>query len=919
MSHEFERRPRLAPTHEPLRVDVGMLGRLLGDVLHDAGGDELLGAVEEARATAIARREEGGAFAPLRVLVAGMPPDDAAALVRAFSTYFSLTNLAEQVHRIRRRRDYQRDESPQPGSLAAVLRGFEPGDRNRVSEALDRLRVMPVFTAHPTEATRRTILKKEQRIARALVDRIQMPGRTPPEDRRIAQRIRTEIGLIWETAEQAGTRPAVADEVEHVLFFLSEIIYRVVPAFHDAVDDAARSVGIERDPHAPPRPMLAFGSWVGGDMDGNPNVGADTIRTTLARHRELILDEYRDEVRALFEHLSQGTTWGGIPAEVRDRADAALREHPDAGVPERYRDMPYRVLLWTIWHRLGATHTGAPGAYRDPDQLADDLTLIDRGLAAVPGPRGGPGLGAGRALVRRLRIRVATFGFHLATLDLRQDALLHRQVVGTLLGDAGFVDAAPEDRTARLDRALSASIPIRVGTGDGGGNGADLDHAATRALEVFVAVGDAITRYGREAIGPYIISMAQGADDVLAVLVLARAGGLVADDGTVPLDVAPLFETVDDLEHAARTFRSMLTHPRYREHLRSRGDRQTVMLGYSDSAKISSLGASRWALYRAQEELLQIAAEHGVDLELFHGRGGTIARGGSRPRAAVLAGPPGATRGRLRTTEQGEIINGSYGLRGIAERTMELGAGAVLEAAVAGERAEPLPAPWRDAMSTVADTSRATWNALVHDDPRFIPYFRAATPVDVIERLAIGSRPASRREGRGVEDLRAIPWVFSWTQSRHNFPGWYGLGAGLRTAESVHGLEVLREMRDRWRFFRNLLADASMTLARADLDVARAYADLTGEEERPVYSTIADAFADTRELVLRILEEDELLDGEPLLQEIIRLRNPYVDPLSLIQVDLLRRWRATDREDAALERVLFNTVRAIARGLRNTG
>jgi phosphoenolpyruvate carboxylase len=331
------------------------------------------------------------------------------------------------------------------------------------------------------------------------------------------------------------------------------------------------------------------------------------------------------------------------------------------------------------------------------------------------------------------------------------------------------------------------------------------------------------------------------------------------------------------------------------------------------------VGASRWALYRAQELLLHVAKEHGVHLEFFHGRGGTIARGGSKPRAAILAGPPGATRGRLRTTEQGEIINGKFGLRGIAERTLELTAGAVVEATVRGPERNPYPTPWREAMETVAGASRKAWNALVHEDPRFVPYFRSATPVDVIERLAIGSRPASRRSGNGIENLRAIPWVFAWTQNRHILPGWYGLGAGLEAAEDAYGPELLREMAGGWPFFANLLADASMAMGKADLDIASAYADLAGGDVRPLYDEIAAAFRDTRDRILRVREETALLDREPLLQEIIRLRNPYVDPMSLIQVDLLRRWRAAGRDDEALERALFDTVRGIARGLRNTG
>jgi len=899
------RRPELAPAHDPLREDVGFLGTLLGEVLKDQGGAELFAAVEEARRYAIARREARLPLDRLRGAVSGLEIEDAAGVVRAFSTYFSLTNLAEQVHRIRRRRDYQLEDLSQPGSLEAVFSALAKVDPSLVRDALDRLQVVPVLTAHPTEATRRTVLKKEQRIARALVDRIEQPRRTPDEDRRLTERIRTEIGLIWQTAEQASTRPTVADEVEHILFFLSEIIYRIVPPFHEALMMAAASVeGPEREGLSP-RPAVRFGSWVGGDMDGNPNVGAETILRTLERHRELILERYQGDIRILFEYLSQSEIRVPVSREVHELCRGYERRFPEAAdaIPERYRDMPYRTLLWMIWHRLHSTREDPGSAYAGPEELLRDLEAIDRSLTENRGAR------SGRALVRRLLIRVRTFGFHLATLDLRQDAELHREAIAQLLGNPRYLDLGSEERVRALEHRLSnPETPTAEGSPEPLG----------RTLRVFRTVAEARSRLGAEAVGPFIVSMTQGPDDVLAVLALARAAGLV-DDGQVPLDVAPLLETVDDLESAASILNRLLSHPSYRDHLHSRGKRQMVMLGYSDSSKLSGVGASRWALYRAQEDLVRVAHEQGVELDLFHGRGGTVARGGSKPRAAILADPPGAVRGRFRTTEQGEIINSKYGLRGIAERTLELTVGAVLEATVREPARSPVPEPWRQAMETVARESRTSWNALVHEDPRFIPYFRTATPVDVIERMAIGSRPPSRRSGKGVENLRAIPWVFAWTQSRHTLPGWYGLGAGLDAAESEHGLNVLRAMAEGWPLFANLLADASMAMAKADLDIAAEYADLAEEAVRPVFEDIVEAYRATEAVVLRVLEATALLDREPLLRETIRLRNPYVDPMSLIQVDLLQRWRAGGRKDVAMERALFSTVRGIARGLRNTG
>ncbi len=484
--------------------------------------------------------------------------------------------------------------------------------------------------------------------------------------------------------------------------------------------------------------------------------------------------------------------------------------------------MPYRVLLWLIWARLGATRDDAPGGYASPEEFTADLEVIASSLAANRGAHAG--------------------------LDVRQDAGVHRAAVAALLGERGFAEMPPAQRLARLLEALD-----RPATGSPVEDGEP-------TLAVLRAVGEARRRFGREAIGPYILSMAQGADDVLAMLVLARRAGLVDDTGRVDLDVAPLFETVDDLEQAGATLAELLALPAYCEHLAGRGDRQVVMLGYSDSSKISGIAASRWALYRAQEDLVAAAAAAGVDLTLFHGRGGTVGRGGSKPREAVLAEPCGAVRGRLRVTEQGEIVNAKYGLRGIAERTLELVAGGVLEATACADRRVAPPPAFRATMATVAEAATSAYRATV-EHPDFVPYFRTATPIDAIERLPIGSRPASRRAGGGVE----------------------------------------------------------MVLAKAHLEIAARYADLAEEVGAQVFPGLAERFRHTVALLLELRGECEPLTLEPVLARSIRLRNPYVDPMSLLQVDLLRRWRAGNRRDSDLERALFTTVRGIARGLQNTG
>ena len=900
--------PRFDATDAPLRSDVRFLGALLGEVLKEQGGNELFDVVETARRAARARRNGNlEAGRRLEAVLSGLDPHRAAEVTRAFSAYFALVNMAERVHRLRRRRDHLAAGEPQAGSLASVAQRLaEAGiHASRVHEILRDLGIEPVFTAHPTEAIRRSILAKEQRVARVLVERLERTSPTPEDEAKFIGRLRNEITLMWQTGEHAGAGRTVADEVEHVLFYLTDVIYRVTPALDEALAEAldrAYGPGTGNDL---PCPLVRFGSWVGGDMDGNPNVGPDTIQDTLARQRELILDRYLLDVRKLFAKLSQSRSHVPVDAAVETRCRRYRREMTKTAetLSPRYEDMPYRVLLWFIHARLEATRRGGEHAYPSADAFAEDLKLIADSLARNRGAH------AGLFHVRRLRRRLAAFGFHLVTLDVRQDASVHREAVGRLLEDPGFAGKDCRERLAALHAGF-----------DAGAAGATAgDEETGRTLRVFAGLAEARREYGDDAVGPYIISMAQGPDDALAVLWLARFGGLTQPDGTVPLDIAPLFETVRDLNHAGESLSSLLADPLYRAHVASRKNRQVVMLGYSDSNKESGLAASRWALYRAERALSRAADEAGVQLTLFHGRGGTVGRGGSKPRAGILAEPPGVVRGRLRVTEQGEIIHAKYGLRGIALRTLELTTGAVLEAAALGAGRPAPPAEWTGAMGTVAGAGREAFRALVYDDPRFLPYFRAATPIDVIERLRIGSRPASRRSGGRVEDLRAIPWVFAWMQSRHLIPGWFGVGSGLARAVAEHGEETLKSMASGWPFFANLLADVEMVLAKADLGIASRYAALADDEVRPVFTIIREEFDRTCREVWRLKETCDLLEDEPVLRRAIWLRNPYVDPMSILQVDLLARWRAGGRSDPELERALGSTVRGIARGMQNTG
>ena len=921
-----------ADTDALLRDDVRRLGAMVGEMLAEQVSPALLEQVEAVRRAAIARRERDASVDALAAQLAAVSPANADALVRAFSAWFGAINLAERVHRIRRRRDHQRsDEGPQPGGLEAVLAALHADgvSLDELKALLPRLWVEPVFTAHPTEAVRRALLAKERVIVERLVADIDRT-RTPDERLSDESRIRQALATTWQTSEAPPLKPTVTDEVDHIGHYLG-VLFRVLPAFYEVFADAVEQAWGERI--ALPD-VLRFGTWVGGDMDGNPNVGAATIEAALAAQRAQVIGQYREELRALGQVLTQTRDRAGVDAAVEARLAEYRERMPEAAARLRARqvDMPYRQLMELMSARLEATLAGegrhdgdagrgpvdggdrAAAAYAGAPEFLADLDLIDASLAANRGEH------AGRFALRRLRRRVTGFGFHLAALDLRQDSAMHDAALGALEGIDDWAAQPLEERLSRLHALIGSPRP-RVPDAE----------AAASTLEVFRTVKSARRRYGENAFGPYIVSMSRSAADALAVLALARiagcveqadggaeAGGAHVGGGEVPLDVAPLFETVDDLDAAAGVMRALFDDPVYRRHVRARGDRQIVMLGYSDSAKDSGLMASRWALQRAQVDLMRLAREAGVRLVFFHGRGGSVSRGGGKTGRAIIAAPRGSVDGRLRVTEQGEVIHRKYGIRALALRNLEQMTGAVLRASLRPRPAEPRVRAWRAMADGLAADSRACYRALVHDDPGFDAYFRAATPVDVIERLQIGSRPSRRREG-GIANLRAIPWVFAWSQNRSGLTGWYGVGHALERGIQAHGLDAMAEMARDWPFFAAMLDDVEMLLAKSDLDIFERYSQLAGDAHAAFFPVIAAEFARTRDAILAIKGEDDLLANDYRLRLSIRLRNPYVDPISLLQVELLRRWREGGREDGTLLRALFATVNGIAAGIQNTG
>ncbi len=894
-----------APKDAELREDVHMLGVLVGEVIREQGGEGLFAAVEDDRRAAIARRDGDARGAQLLVQrTRDVPSGEARDLVRAFSLWFEMVNMAEKVHRIRRRRQYMNEGLKQPGGLGEAIhqlkeRGLDLADVRRL---MLKMWIEPVFTAHPTESTRRTILRKQQKIAQLLLGRLGLAP-SAAETRTIWERVRAEITSGWQTAENSRERLTVAEEREHVLFFIGEILYQIIPVFYEEIEAALiEHYGPEAREIELPE-IIRVGSWVGGDMEGNPDVHAKTIRETLARHQQIIVNRYFLECQSLAEALSQSASRVNVSEALLERIQrySILLPAARTGGHARHDRMPYRMFLTQIMERLRATYDGRANHYESAQEFLDDLSVIAGSLLENKGEH------AGYFQVRRLMRRVRTFGFHLATLDIRQNALEHRSVIGQGFAEAQWSSLTCEQRTERLRRALER---------DEGPSNA-LDPSGKRSLWVFEAIAHCRHRYGHEAIGPYVVSAAQGVDDILSVLLLARwADTADRRSGDVPTDVAPLFESAETLERCGEIMRELFAEPIYRRHLLGRGNHQYVMMGYAASNKESGIVRSRWLIRQAQDLLFSAADEAGIDLTLFHGRGGGPDRGGGRTDALVRSGPNGARRGRLRITEQGELIKEKYGLRPIALRVFEQAFNALALGSAGVMTAEHVEPSWRDAMELLSAESARAYRALVFEDRDFYAFFRQVTPIDVIERMQIGSRPSTESETTGVAALRTIPWSHAWSQCRYMLPGWFGAGTALAVVQQQLDPKVLGQMCSEWFFFSNLIDEIELSLARADLGVASAYDELVEEPLRRFIPKLREEYELTKQHVLHLRGVQQLLQHEPTVQRSILLRNPYIDPMHLVQVDLLKRWRAGQRSDREMLNALLASVSGIGQALQ---
>jgi phosphoenolpyruvate carboxylase len=819
-------------TDAPLRRDVRLLGDLLGRVMVEQEGEELLAREEEIRSVSRRARESGDpeVRAELARAVAGLDLEQQTRILRAFTLFFQLANIAEQHHRIRRRRDVGRADGAQRESLAeAIARLREAGvDDEALAAASAHVSLELVLTAHPTEATRRTILQSQARLGALLAEL--------DAGEEVEERAAEEITVLWQTDEVRPQRPRVVDEIRHGLWF-----------FEQSLLDAAEELLAAYREAVPGAPLpLSFGTWIGGDMDGNPSAGPDTIREALARAWTLGLGRYRVEVRELAAALGLTTTLVTVSDELLESIGRDERELPDyaAAIGEQNRDEPYRRKLSFVWWRLGNEGYG-----RAEDLLAD-LDVIDRSLRANEGGR----IADGR--LAALRRRVELFGFHVAKLDVRFHA-------------------------------------------------AELAGGSARVGEALGAVADAQAQLGERAVDTVIVSGTESAADVLAVVDAAAAAG-------ARVSPVPLFETIRDLGEAPAIVESLLDEPRFGALVEERGRRLEVMVGYSDSGKDGGYLTAQWEIFRAQERLAALADERGIELTIFHGRGGSTGRGGGPTHAAILAQPAGHPPGRLKLTEQGETVSFKYGLPGLAYRNLEAALAATLLAAfpeVAGSRP---PEGARETLEALSAQAFAAYRGLVWEDERFVEFFRQFTPIEELGLLEIGSRPARRPEGGELlASLRSIPWVFAWTQNRCILPAWFGCGTAFAGADAAE----LRRLYRGWAFFRTLVENLEMTLAKSSLEIAAGYLDLV--EDASLYEPIRAEHERTVASVLEIVEARELLDRHPVVQRSIRLRNPYVDPMNAIQVELLRRWRATGDEE--VKRPLLRSIAGIAAALRNTG
>ncbi|KAA0676626.1 phosphoenolpyruvate carboxylase [Roseomonas genomospecies 6] len=910
----------------PLREDIRLLGRLLGDTVREQEGDGVYGVIESVRQASVRfnRDDDDSARREMAEILNGLPRDTMMSVVRAFSYFLHLANIAEDQHHIRRTRDHAiAGSAAREGTLPYALDRLEAAgvEPDRLAGMLGIAQVSPVLTAHPTEVQRKSILALEHKVA-ALLDTRDRSRLTPEEAEANMDALQEAILTLWRTRMLRPQRLAVIDEVKNGISYYTDTFFAELPKLFCRFEDLLAKRFPDREWSLPA--FFRIGSWIGGDRDGNPFVTAPILREAMRLQSTAALDHYLTEIHDLGGELPLSELLLGTSPELEELA----KRSPDHS-PHR-ADEPFRRALTGIYARLAATlrtldqhealrnAVGKGDPYRNSEELLADLEVLSKSLKAYGAGR----LAAGR--LRRLIIAVKTFGFHLAPIDLRQNSDVHQRTVAELLAVAGRCAdyaALPEDeRIALLAEEIQSPRPLHSPY-----------HAYSEEtageLAIFFAARQLRETYGAAALPNSIISKTDGASDLLEVALLLKESGLlrpsVEGAPALGLNIVPLFETIEDLRQAPATMERLFTLPAYRALVTSRGNEQEVMLGYSDSNKDGGFLTSGWELYKAEIELAKLFDRHGVRMRLFHGRGGSVGRGGGPSYQAILAQPHGAVSGQIRITEQGEVIASKYGRPEVGQRNLEVLTAATLEATLLDLENHVEPAEsFYAAMERLSELAFRAYRGLVYETPGFTQYFRTATPISEIATLNIGSRPASRTKSDRIEDLRAIPWVFSWAQCRLMLPGWYGFGSAVEAwlQEQPDGMAMLQRMNHAWPFFKSLLSNMDMVLAKSDLAIASRYAELVEDAElrERIFGRIREEWQRTRRQLLAITGHDDLLGENPLLARSIRNRFPYMDPLNHVQVELLRRHRAGS-SDERVRRGILMSINGVAAGLRNSG
>lgn len=906
---------------EPMREDIRLLGAILGETVREQNGEDVFDLVERARVESFRVRRSEIDRAQLSSMFDGIDIHQAIPVIRAFTHFALLANVAEDIHRERRRVIHvAAGEPPQDSSLAATYAKLDLAnlDSADVTDALAGALVSPVITAHPTETRRRTIFDTQHRITQLM--RLRMNGHEHTDDgREIERELRRNILTLWQTALIRLSRLKIQDEIETGLRYYPAAFFEVVPQVNAEVRNALRARWPESDLLS--EPFLRPGSWIGGDRDGNPNVTAEVVRLATGSAAYAAFEHYFTEITALEEELSMSARLVKISDALEALAD-------QCDEPARL-DEPYRRALRVIHARLTTTafeildrqpeHELDLGLdrYQSPAEMLADLDVVDESLRT----NGSSVLADDR--LARLREAVHVFGFHLSGLDMRQNSDVHEEVIAELLEWAGVHSdyrSLPEPERVELLAAEVATRRPLIG------DGAELSELARKELDIVAAAARAVKVFGPQAVPNYIISMCQSVSDMLEAAVLLKEVGLLdvsGPDAYAPVGIVPLFETIDDLQRGSSILEQALELPVYRAILSVRGDSQEVMLGYSDSNKDGGYLAANWALYRAELDLVESARKTGMRLRLFHGRGGTVGRGGGPSYDAIRAQPPGAVNGSLRITEQGEVIAAKYAEPQIAHRNLETLLAATLEATLLDiEGLGDAAGPAYDVLDELAARAQRAYSDLVHDTPGFVEYFKESTPVSEIGALNIGSRPTSRKPTTAISDLRAIPWVLAWSQSRVMLPGWYGTGTAFEgwINEGDGRLEVLRDLYSRWPFFRTVLSNMAQVLAKADMGLAARYSELVADEQlrSRVFDKIVAEYTRTIHMHKLITGQDDLLADNPSLARSVFNRFPYLEPLNHLQVELLRRYRSGD-DDELVQRGILLTMSGLATALRNSG